>query len=102
MALGTTVVSTDVAGIPDVVHHGETGLQVPQHDPVALAAAIERLLAEPGLGVRLATNARGLMEAEFNIRHNTERRRAIFRGEGPQVEKSVKVREDTGATPILG
>jgi glycosyltransferase involved in cell wall biosynthesis len=78
MALGTPVVATDVAGIPDLVHHGETGLQVPQHDGAALAAAVERLLADPGLGVRLAAAARQLIEAEFDIRRNTERRRAIF------------------------
>src|SRR5262249_40026982 len=30
LALGTPVVSTDVAGIPEIVRDGETGLQVPQ------------------------------------------------------------------------
>lgn len=80
LALGTPVISTDVTGIPEVVRDGETGLQVPQHDPVALANALERLLADSALRVRLATGARRLMEAEFDIRRNTERRRAIFRG----------------------
>src|SRR5262245_58744079 len=79
LALGTPVVSTDVTGIPEVVRDGETGLQVPQHDPPALAHALERLLRDGDLRVRLATAARRLMEAEFDIRRNTERRRAIFR-----------------------
>ncbi len=79
LALGTPVVTTDVTGIPEVVRDGETGLQVPQRDPAALANALERLLLDSALRVRLATGARRLIEAEFDIRRNTERRRAIFR-----------------------
>jgi glycosyltransferase involved in cell wall biosynthesis len=79
LALGTPVVSTDVTGIPEVVRDGETGLQVPQRDPAALAAALERLLVDPDLRVLLAESGRRLIEAEFNIRRNTERRRAMFR-----------------------
>jgi glycosyltransferase involved in cell wall biosynthesis len=78
LALGTPVVSTDVTGIPEVVRDGETGLIVPQHDPPALAAAIERLLGDPNLRVRLAACGRRLIEDEFNIHCNTVRRRAIF------------------------
>jgi glycosyltransferase involved in cell wall biosynthesis len=81
LALGTPVVTTDVTGIPEVVRDGETGLQVPQNDPHALALAMERLLLDPSLRVRLARGARRLIEAEFDIRRNTERRRALFRGE---------------------
>jgi colanic acid/amylovoran biosynthesis glycosyltransferase len=79
LALGTPVVSTDVTGIPEVVRHGQTGWQVPQRDPGALAAAMERLLDDPNLRVRLATAGRRLIEAEFDIHRTTERRRAIFR-----------------------
>ena len=78
MALGTPCVSTDVTGIPEVVRDGETGLIVPQHDPEALAAALERLLTNPALRVQLATQARHLIEAEFDIRRNAARRRALF------------------------
>jgi glycosyltransferase involved in cell wall biosynthesis len=83
LALGTPVVSTDVTGIPEVVRDGQTGLLVPQHDPAALAAALERLLTDPELRVELAARARRFMEAEFNIHHNTARRRALFRAAGP-------------------
>jgi colanic acid/amylovoran biosynthesis glycosyltransferase len=80
LALGTPVVSTDVTGIPEVIRDGQTGLIVPHRDPASLAAAIERLFADPGLRVRLASNGRRLIEAEFDIRRNTERRRRIFFG----------------------
>jgi glycosyltransferase involved in cell wall biosynthesis len=79
LALGTPVVSTDVTGIPEVVRDGETGLLVPQFDPPALAEALGRLLADPGLRVRLAEAARRLIEAEFDIHRNTARRRDLFR-----------------------
>jgi glycosyltransferase involved in cell wall biosynthesis len=79
LALGTPVVTTDVTGIPEVVQDGRTGLLVPQRDPPALAAALDRLLADPELRVRLASAARRVIEAEFDIRRNTERRRAMFR-----------------------
>jgi glycosyltransferase involved in cell wall biosynthesis len=79
LALGTPVVTTDVTGIPEVIRDGETGLQVPQHDPPALADALERLLTNPGLRIRLADGGRRLIESEFDIRRTTERRRALFR-----------------------
>lgn len=79
LALGTPVVSTDVTGIPEVVRDGVTGLQVPQNDPPALAAALERLLGDAPLRVRLAKEARRLIEAEFDISRNSARRRALFR-----------------------
>jgi glycosyltransferase involved in cell wall biosynthesis len=78
MALGTPCVSTDVTGIPEAVRDGDTGLAVAQHDPDALAAAIERLLFDPALRVRLAVNARQLIEREFDVRRNAARLRAVF------------------------
>jgi glycosyltransferase involved in cell wall biosynthesis len=78
MALGTPCVSTDVTGIPEVLHDGETGLMVSQHDPDALASAIERLLVDPALRVRLSTRARRLIETEFDIHRNTAHLRTIF------------------------
>ena len=79
MALGTPCVSTDVTGIPELLQGDESGLVVPQHDPAALAAALERLLTDPGLRVRLATCARRRVKAEFDIRRTAGQLRAVFR-----------------------
>jgi len=79
LALGLPVVATDVTGIPEVIQAGKTGLRVPQRDPDALAAAIEQLLKDSALRVRLANEGRRLIESEFDIRSNTERRRDLFR-----------------------
>ncbi|HEX2729066.1 MAG TPA: glycosyltransferase family 4 protein [Rubrobacteraceae bacterium] len=78
MALGTPCVSTDVTGIPEVLRHEETGLMVPQHDPVSLAAAIERVIRDPGLRARLAERARELIEADFDVHENAARLRQVF------------------------
>lgn len=79
MALGTPCVSTDVTGIPEVIHDRETGLIVSQHDPAALACAIRRLLADSPLRVALAEQARKLVEREFDIHRNATAIREMFR-----------------------
>jgi 2-deoxystreptamine N-acetyl-D-glucosaminyltransferase/2-deoxystreptamine glucosyltransferase len=58
MAAGLPVVASDVGGIPEVVRHGVTGLLVPPGDVDALAAALDRVVAEPALRARLAAGAR--------------------------------------------
>ncbi len=79
MALGTPCVSTDVTGVPEVLRDRQTGLMIPQHDPQTLASAIEQLLTDTALRVRLATQARQLIETEFDIHHNTASLRTVFR-----------------------
>ena len=49
---GRAVVGARAGGIPDIVEHEQNGLLVPAGDPYALAAAIERVLFEPGLAER--------------------------------------------------
>lgn len=58
MAAGVPALSTDVGGVSDLIVHGETGWLVPPGDPLALARAIEVLLADPALRHRLAAAAR--------------------------------------------
>jgi glycosyltransferase involved in cell wall biosynthesis len=62
-AFGTPIVSTDVGGVPDLVHHRETALLVPPRDPDALAVAVLELLADPDLAGQLSTAARQVAEA---------------------------------------
>jgi colanic acid/amylovoran biosynthesis glycosyltransferase len=80
MALGVPVVTTVVSGLPEAVLHERTGLLVPEHDPEALAEAIERLLTDPELGARLAAEARRRVEARFSLERNAARLRALFPG----------------------
>ena len=79
MALGTPCVSTDVTGIPEVVRDGDTGLLVPQRDPIALAGALARLLGDPRLRLQLAGNARNLIKTDFDVDRNAAELRSLFR-----------------------
>jgi len=78
MALGTPCVSTDVCGIPEIVIDGKTGLTVRQHEECDLASALERLLLSPSFREELATNARLLIEKDFDVEINAARQRELF------------------------
>ena len=58
MSSGVAVVATSVAGIPEVVHDGSTGLLVPPSDDRQLASAIAVLARNTGLRKRLGEGAR--------------------------------------------
>jgi glycosyltransferase involved in cell wall biosynthesis len=60
-------VGTRAGGIPESVRHEETGLLVPPADPNALAAAIERLLANPDEARRFGAAGRKLMLERFTL-----------------------------------
>jgi len=61
-AFGLPVVSTDVGGIPSLLRDGEEALLVSEGDAEAMAAAVLRLLEEPGLAGRLSAAGREVAE----------------------------------------
>jgi alpha-maltose-1-phosphate synthase len=78
MACGTPVVASAVGGIPEVVADGETGLLVPPGDPGILAAALGRLLADPGRGAKLGSAGRRRVEDRFSWERIAERTLAVY------------------------
>lgn len=72
-AAGLALVSTAVGGIPELVRDGETGLLVPPDDVGALTGALTRLVDQPELRRRLATNVAALIAADFDATKNAER-----------------------------
>jgi glycosyltransferase involved in cell wall biosynthesis len=72
MASGKPAVSTSVAGIPELVGDGVTGLLVPPNDTAALAAALERLARNEELRRQFGRNARARVEQEFAIEKTIE------------------------------
>lgn len=60
------VIASDLGGITDIVTHGETGLLVPPADATALAAALERLAADPVLTQRLGDAGHDLLRGRFS------------------------------------
>ena len=67
MAAGVPVVATRIAGIPELVHDGLTGLLVSPGDAEATASAIRRLLEDADLRNRFAAAGRAIVEREFDI-----------------------------------
>lgn len=78
MAAGLPVVSTALAGVPEMVQEGVTGFLVPARDPAALAAALARLLAEPALARSLGNAGRARAAERFAIGQSTQKLRALF------------------------
>ena len=64
--MGLPVVTTDIRGCRQIVDDGATGLLVPVGDPVALAAAIERLAKDPDERRRFGVAARRKARARFD------------------------------------
>jgi glycosyltransferase involved in cell wall biosynthesis len=56
------VIGTSVAGIPDIVTDGETGLLVPPEDAPALAVALVRALTDRSLAARLGATGRAAVQ----------------------------------------
>jgi glycosyltransferase involved in cell wall biosynthesis len=67
MACACAVVATDVSGTSEIVTDDSLALLVPPQDPLALATAMRRLLADPKLRTNLAAKAREKVLAEFTV-----------------------------------
>jgi glycosyltransferase involved in cell wall biosynthesis len=78
MACGLPVVSTDVAGIPDLVVDGVNGFLLDRRDVVGAAHALARLAREPDLGIRLGKEGRRTVEAEFDGDRSAEQLLQVF------------------------
>lgn len=64
---GVPVVVSDAGGLPETIDAGRTGLCVPAGDPPALAAALLRLVQEPGLRERLAAAGPAWVRSRFSL-----------------------------------
>ena len=67
LACGTPVVGFAVGGIPDIVHHGISGLLVPPEDVDALRTAIVDLLQDPAKRAEMSINGRRIAEERHSL-----------------------------------
>jgi glycosyltransferase involved in cell wall biosynthesis len=82
MACGLPIVSTPVGGISEALSHDLNALLAPANDPVAIAACLEQLLADPGRRRRLG--AAGAERAKaFDSRDAARRLAGLFGGSPP-------------------
>ena len=79
MASYLPVVSTPVAGIPEMVAEGSTGLLVAERHPTALADALGRILADRALAESLGEAGRQRAADLFSVEKCVEKLHSIFR-----------------------
>jgi glycosyltransferase involved in cell wall biosynthesis len=79
LAAGRAMVATAVDGTPEVVIHEKTGLTVLAGDAAGLAAAIVRLLRDPGLRTRLGAAGRSRVETHFNLSRQVRETETLYR-----------------------
>ena len=72
LGLGVPVIAPCVAGIPELVEHGKTGLLFSPGNWDELADHILTLLEDPGLRTRLASLGRARVEASFDVARAVE------------------------------
>ena len=66
-AWGVPVISTPVGSTPDILHDGVEGLLIPVGDVDALARALERLLRDADLRLRMGANARAFFARHLDF-----------------------------------
>jgi len=80
MALGRSVVTTGVGGIPEVVEDGVSARVVPPRDPAALAAAMLELLGDDVLARQLGAQAQRVAAERFSAARMVRRTQELYVG----------------------
>ena len=79
LACGRAVIGTDLAGMPELIEDGRTGLLVPPRDPEALAQAIGKLAGDPAWRREIGHAGRALVEARFSLEAKLDATEALYR-----------------------
>ncbi len=78
MAAGVPVIGTRVCGLSEVICDGVTGRLVTARDSVALAAAIQATLEQPGIAAAWGRAGRLRVEREFSAARMTRETAALY------------------------
>lgn len=71
-------VSTNVSGVPELLIDGENGRVVPPDDTPALAAALEQMIRDPALRLRLGKAAEKRVREQFDHLASIRQLKALF------------------------
>tara|TARA_Y100001968_G_C19454442_1_gene771574 strand:- start:14347 stop:15480 length:1134 start_codon:yes stop_codon:yes gene_type:complete len=75
---GKAVITTNVPGCKDAIIDNVTGILIPKKDPVSLAKAIDKLLLDKDLCVRMGEKGRALAESKFNLNNIIQAHKDIY------------------------
>ncbi len=78
MASGLPVVSTRVAGIPEMIAPGQNGFLAEERDVGSLTAHLRTLVADPALRATFGEASRRLAQERFDLRATAAQLREIF------------------------
>lgn len=90
-AAGLPLVSTAVAGVPEIVRHDETGLLVPLDDVEELTGALRSLATDPALRRRLGEGAKKLVGEHFDAAKNTRRLAELLRATAARSNRAASM-----------
>lgn len=78
-ASGMPIISTRHCDIPEVIHHGVTGLLADEEDVEGLLGHFERLVERPDLWRGMLEAGRRHIELEYDVRNQSQGLAAIYR-----------------------
>uniref|UniRef100_B8HLM7 Glycosyl transferase group 1 n=1 Tax=Cyanothece sp. (strain PCC 7425 / ATCC 29141) TaxID=395961 RepID=B8HLM7_CYAP4 len=77
-SMGLPVVSSDHAGIPDAVAHGETGFLAPERDWVALSTYLQHLLTDTDLWTQFSQAGQERVQTQFDLQKQTAQLEQLY------------------------
>jgi glycosyltransferase involved in cell wall biosynthesis len=104
LAVGTPVVCTKLPSMPEMMENGIQGFYVPEHEPAALAEALEALARAPGLGRAMGMAGRRTIEALFDGEKNIEVLEHMLRSAATGTDPALATTppDNAGATQRTG
>lgn len=78
-ACGRPIVTTDTAGCREIGRDGENAILVPPRDPARLADALERLILDRELRVKMGKRGREIVLSEFSDSHVVAKTLDLYR-----------------------
>lgn len=75
---GKPIVTTDVPGCREIVHHGVNGFLVEKADMRGLAEALKLLISDSALRARMGSCGRAMVEAEFSLERIVQQTLAVY------------------------
>lgn len=85
MASRLPIISTDIAGIPEIVQQNENGILVPEKDPAQLEIAIRTIAGDTILLERFGRASRRIAEEKFTLSATVAQLKRLFTQHGLDV-----------------